>query len=503
MADFDLAIVGGGINGVGIARDAAGRGLRVLLVEMHDLASGTSSASSKLIHGGLRYLEHGALRLVREALSEREVLLRMAPHAIRPMRFLLPPSPGMRMPLTLRFGLWLYDWLGARKLLPASRTVDLTHNVLGQPLYKHFRYGFEYSDCWVDDARLVVLTAMDARERGADIRIRTKLVRAERGEQWELVLTNHGRRETARARLLVNAAGPWIGEVADTILRTPLRKPVRLVKGSHIVVRRRFEHDSGYVLQSQDKRVVFALPFAEDFTLIGTTDESFVGDLTSPTPSAQEILYLCDVMNSYFRDSIMPDELVWSYSGVRGLIDDGSRKPEDVTRDYALVLDSAKRQAPLLTIYGGKITTYRRLAEAVLHKLRRVLKPGRPWTANSHLPGGDFGPQNFYSVLAEAIGRWPFLSEPHARRLVRAYGTRIESILGDAASMQDLGQRFAGDLTAAELRYLVEQEWVETADDVLWRRSKLGLKASTKDRVAINSFIAELRTKTAAVPQQG
>jgi glycerol-3-phosphate dehydrogenase len=506
MADFDLAVIGGGINGVGLARDAAGRGLRVLLVEMNDLASGTSSASSKLIHGGLRYLEHGALRLVREALAEREVLLRMAPHAIRPMRFLLPPSPGMRMPLKLRFGLFLYDWLGGRKLLPPSRTVDLTHNVLGQPLYKHFRYGFEYSDCWVDDARLVVLTAMDARERGADIRTRTKLVRAERGEQWELVLTNHGRRETARSRVLVNAAGPWIGAVAETILRVPLRKPVRLIKGSHIVVRRRFEHDSGYILQSQDKRVVFALPFADDYTLIGTTDELFVGDLSAPAPSAQEILYLCDVMNAYFRDKIMPDELVWSFSGVRALVDDGSRRPEDVTRDYALVLDKARRKAPLLTVYGGKITTHRRLAGAALHKLRRVLKPGRPWTANSQLPGGEFGAQDFYDVLAEAIGRWPFLSEPHARRLVRAYGTRIERILGEAGSMQDLGQRFAGDLTAAELRYLVEQEWAETADDVLWRRSKLGLKASTEDRVAINRFIAEMRAKptaAAVAPQQG
>jgi glycerol-3-phosphate dehydrogenase len=503
MADFDIAIIGGGINGVGLARDATGRGLRVLLVEMNDLASGTSSASSKLIHGGLRYLEHGALRLVREALSEREVLLRMAPHAIRPMRFLLPPFPGVRTPLKLRFGLWLYDWLGARKLLPAARTVDLTHNVLGQPLYKHFRYGFEYSDCWVDDARLVVLTAMDARERGADIRTRTKLVRAERGEQWELVLTNHGRRETARARVLVNAAGPWIGEVADTILRAPLRKPVRLVKGSHIVVRRRFEHDSGYVLQSQDKRVVFALPFVEDYTLIGTTDEPFVGDLAAPTPGVQEILYLCDVMNSYFRDRIMPDELVWSYSGVRALIDDGKRRPEDVTRDYELVLDDPRRQAPLLTIYGGKITTHRRLAEAALHKLRRILKSGSPWTANSHLPGGDFGPQDFYTVLAEAIGRWPFLSEPHARRLVRAYGTRIERILGDAAGMHELGQRFTGDLTAAELRYLVEQEWVETADDMLWRRSKLGLNASAEDRAAMNRLIAELRTKASAPAPQG
>jgi glycerol-3-phosphate dehydrogenase len=375
--------------------------------------------------------------------------------------------------------------------------------MLGQPLYKHFRYGFEYSDCWVDDARLVVLTAMDARERGAEIRTRTKLVRADRGEQWDLVLTNHGRRETARARVLVNAAGPWIGEVADTVLREPLRKPVRLVKGSHIVVRRRFAHDNGYILQSEDKRIVFALPFAEDFTLIGTTDEAFLGDLTAPAPSAQEVLYLCDVMNGYFRDKIMPDELVWSYSGVRALLDDGSRKAEDVTRDYTLVLDKARRKAPLLTVYGGKITTYRRLAESALHKLKRVLKPGPAWTAKSRLPGGDFPPTDFYEVVAAAIARWPFLSEPYARRLVRAYGTRLEQILGNAESMQDLGPRFAGDLTGAEVRYLVQHEWVETADDVLWRRSKLGLKAKAEDRVAINRFIAEERAQPSAASPQG
>ena len=311
MADFDLAIIGGGINGAGLARDAAGRGLRVLMVEMNDLASGTSSASSKLIHGGLRYLEHGAFRLVREALGEREVLLRMAPHLIRPMRFVLPPMPGMRASLKLRLGLWLYDWLGARKLLPASRTIDMTHNVVGQPLNRSIRYAFEYSDCWVDDSRLVVLTALDAAERGATIRIRTRCVRVERrAEDWELVLNSRGKRETATARVLVNAAGPWIGEVAENIIRQPLKVPVRLIKGSHIVVRKRFEHSEGYILQAGDGRVVFVLPFAEDFTLIGTTDENFVGDLMSPAPDPGEIMYLCNVTNQYFRDRLTPDELV-------------------------------------------------------------------------------------------------------------------------------------------------------------------------------------------------
>lgn len=492
MAQFDIAIIGGGINGTGLARDAAGRGLRVLLVETNDLASGTSSASSKLIHGGLRYLEKRAFRLVREALSEREVLLRMAPHAIRPMRFLLPPLPGLRAPLLLRFALFIYDMLGARHLLPGARTVDLTHSPLGQPLKRLFRYGFEYSDCWVDDSRLVVLNALDAAEHGADIRTRTRCVRVDRRDEWELVLNNRGRRTVATARVLINAAGPWIGEVADTVMRHPLKAPVRLIKGSHIVVRRRFEHDSGYILQVADGRVVFALPFAEEFTLIGTTDENFVGDLKSPAPSPAEITYLCDAVNQYFRDKITPDELVWSFSGVRALHDDGAGKPEDVTRDYELVLDEKYGEAPLLTIYGGKITTHRKLAEAAMERIGIFFESLPPWTAGSSLPGGDFAHDGFYPLVAETIGRWPFLSEPHARRLVRAYGTRIERILGEAQSMDDLGPRFTGDLTGAEVRYLAENEWALTAEDVLWRRSKFGLTATAEEVDAIGQFIASL-----------
>jgi glycerol-3-phosphate dehydrogenase len=490
MADFDLAIIGGGINGTGIARDAAGRGLRVLLVEMNDLASGTSSASSKLIHGGLRYLEKHAFRLVREALSEREVLLRMAPHVIRPARFLLPPMPGKRNALVLRFGLLLYDWLGARKLLPPSKTVDLTHYPLAAPLKRLFRYGFEYSDCLVDDSRLVVLNALDAAEHGADIRTRTKLTRAERHDEWELVFNTRGHRSTATARALVNATGPWIGAVADTVIRTPLKAPVRLIKGSHIVVRRRFEHDSGYILQAADGRVVFALPFAQDFTLIGTTDENFVGDVNSPAPDAGEILYLCNVVNEYFRDKITPDELVWSFAGVRALYDDGAGKPEDVTRDYTLMLDERPHEAPLLTVYGGKITTHRKLAEAAMAKIGHFFQALPPWTEGSTLPGGDFPPDGFYAVVAELIGRWPFLAEPHARRLARAYGRRAERILGDATSLSDLGDCFTGDLTGAEVRYLIENEWAQTADDVLWRRSKFGLTATEDERAALSRFMS-------------
>jgi glycerol-3-phosphate dehydrogenase len=404
MADYDLAIIGGGINGTGLARDAAGRGLRVLLVEQNDLASGTSSASSKLIHGGLRYLEHGAFRLVREALHEREVLLRMAPHVIRPLRFMLPQQPGKRSALWLRFGLFIYDMLGGRKLLQGTRTVDLTHNPLGAPLQRSFRYGFEFSDCLADDSRLVVLNAMDAAERGADIRTRTRCIRADRRGDWELVLSSRGRRDEVSARVLVNAAGPWIGEVADTVIRRPLPAPARLVKGSHIVVPRRFEHDAGYLLQADDGRVVFVLPFAQDFTLIGTTDENFVGDLNSPAPDPGEVLYLCKTVNEYFRDKITPDELVWSFAGVRSLYDDGANKPEDVTRDYALALDEVYGEAPLLTIYGGKITTYRRLAEAAMERIGIFFGALPRWTAGSSLPGGDF-PMNGGSDRPLAIPR--------------------------------------------------------------------------------------------------
>ncbi len=492
MADYDLAIIGGGINGTGLARDAAGRRLRVLLVEQNDLASGTSSASTKLIHGGLRYLEHGAFRLVHEALNEREVLLRMAPHVIRPLRLMLPPSPGSRSPLLLRFGLFIYDILGGRKLLPATRTVDLTHHPVGQPLKRSFRYGFEFSDCLVDDARLVVLTALDAAERGAVIRTRTRCVRAERQGEWKLVLNARGRREEVTARVLVNAAGPWIGEVADTVIRQPLPAPVRLIKGSHIVLPRRFAHNFGYLLQAADGRVVFALPFAQEYTLIGTTDENFVGDLNSPAPDADEILYLCKVVNEYFLDRITPDELAWSFAGVRSLHDDGADKPEDVTRDYTLTLDETEGEAPLLTIYGGKITTYRRLAEAAMVRIGHFFGALPPWTAGSTLPGGDFAVDGFTALMAEAAARWPFLDELHARRLLRAYGRRVERFLGEARSMDDLGPRFTGDLTGAEVRYLVDHEWAQTAEDVLWRRSKLGLKATPREREVLGQFIASL-----------
>jgi glycerol-3-phosphate dehydrogenase len=463
--------------------------LRVLLVEQGDLAAGTSSASSKIVHGGLRYLRQRAFRLVREALGEREVLLRMAPHIVRPLRFMLPPIGGFGEAAVLRAGLFVYDRLAGRDILPATRTIDLTHHPVGQPLKRNFRYGFEYSDCSVDDARFVVLNALDAREHGADIRTRTRCIRADRLDEWELVLNSRGRRQTATARLLVNAAGPWIASVADTVLRVPLASPARLVKGSHIVVRRNFDHDRAYTFEAADGRVVFALPFARDFTLIGTTDEEFIGDVNSPAPSGDEIIYLCNAVNRYFRQTVSPDEVVWAFAGVRSLHDDGSKKPEDVTRDYTLTLDERFREAPLLTIYGGKITTARRLAEAALARVAHFFQFRPPWTATSHLPGGDFAPDEFGVQVTLARNRWEFLDDAQARRLVGAYGTRLERVLGEARSFDGLGPCFCGDLTAAEVRYLMQQEWAQTAEDVLWRRSKFGLLADPQAVAALSQYM--------------
>src|SRR6266567_4496169 len=491
MAEFDLAVVGGGINGAGIARDAAGRSLRVLLVEQNDLASGTSSASTKLVHGGLRYLEEGWLRLVREALLEREVMLRMAPHLIRPMRFVLPAEPGLRPAWMLRLGLFVYDHLGGRQSLPPARAIDLANDLLGAPLKQRYERGFEYSDCFADDSRLVVLTALDAAERGAVIRTRTRCIRAERGAEWRLMLEVRGRRDLATARVLVNATGPWLKLFAKRALRDSAPLPARLDKGSHIVVRRLFDHDRGYIVQTRDRRVVFALPFERDFTLIGTTDQAFAGDPSGIEPTADEIAYLCDVANAHFRERLHPADVVWSFAGVRSLYDDGSRKAQDVTRDYVLTLDQRDGEAPLLTIYGGKITTYRRLAEHALDRLAHVIAIGSAWTKDSHLPGGEFPYDGVEALVAKTRKSRPFLSEEHALRLVRAYGTRVERVLGPARRLEDLGPCLGGDLTGAEVRYLMEREWAQTEDDVLWRRSKLGLSFSPLEREGLARFMSD------------
>ena len=490
MADFDLAVIGGGINGAGIARDAAGRGLRVVLLEQNDLASGTSSASSKLIHGGLRYLEHYEFRLVRTALAEREVLLRAAPHLIRPLRFVLPINPARRSALVLRLGLLLYDWLGRRKILPGTRELDLSIDPAGQPLRDIFHQAYEYSDCFADDARLVVVNAMDAAERGASIRTRTRCVRAERGDVWRLILNTRGQRDVVTARVLVNAAGAWVESVAETVLRQPPARPhLRLDKGTHIVVRRLYEHDRAYILQAADRRVVFAIPFQRDFTLIGTTDAGFTGDPAAVAPAGDEIVYLCGVVNEYFRAAVSPADVVWAFAGVRSLYDDGAGKPQDIGREYTLILDERFGEGPLLTVYGGKITTYRRLAEDVLDRLAHFFPPSERWTAQRPLPGGDFAYDGLDALVAHTLQRWPFLSDDHARRLTRAYGTRVENVLKDASGIDDLGQRFGADLTAAEVRYLIGHEWAQTADDVLWRRSKLGLRFSAAQRAQLEGFM--------------
>ena len=501
MADFDLAVVGGGINGTGIARDAAGRGLRVVLFEQNDLASGTSSASSKLIHGGLRYLEHGDLRLVRASLREREVLLRAAPHLVRPLRFVLPINEARRSPLLLRLGLLLYDWIGWRQILPGTRELDLLIDEAGQPLRRTFYYAYEYSDCFGDDARLVVLNALDAAQRGATIRTRTRCVRAERSDVWRLVVNAHGRREVVTARVLINATGAWVEDFADAVLRQRAPRRLRLDKGSHIVVRRFYDHDRAYVLQNADGRIVFAIPFEGDFTLIGTTDSSFSGDPAAVLPSGDEIEYLCGAVNEYFRTTLGAADVVWAFSGVRALYDDGAGKPQDVGRDYTLRLDERAGAAPLLTVYGGKITTYRRLAEDVLARLSHFFPRAPSWTADSPLPGGDFVYDGIETLIERALRSWPFLGADQARRLVRAYGTLVFTDVFEAVhAPADLGARFGADLTEAEVRYLMRKEWAETADDVLWRRSKLGLRFSDAERAALDAFMKAAGEQPQASP---
>jgi glycerol-3-phosphate dehydrogenase len=392
----------------------------------------------------------------------------------------------------LRLGLFIYDHLGGRSLLPSTRTIDLANDPLGTPLKRRLDNGFEYSDCWADDSRLVVLSALDAAERGAVIRTRTRCIRAERGAAWRLVLDVRGRRDLATARVLVNAAGPWIKLFAESALRDAAPLPVRLDKGSHIVVPRLFDHDRGYIVQAPDRRFVFALPFESDFTLIGTTDRGFTGDPSGIKPDADEIAYLCDVMNQQFRTTISPGDVVWSFAGVRSLYDDGSNKAQDVSRDYVLSLDERDGEAPLLTVYGGKITTYRRLAEHALDRLAHVIAGGAAWTKESHLPGGEFPYDGIEALVAKTRKSRPFLAEQHARRLVRAYGTRVERVLGPARSLQDLGPSLGADLTGAEVRYLMEREWAQTEEDVLWRRTKLGLRFSSDERERLAKFMAAM-----------
>jgi glycerol-3-phosphate dehydrogenase len=497
---YDLAIIGGGINGCGVARDAAGRGWTVCLCEQNDLGSGTSSASTKLIHGGLRYLEYREFRLVREALMEREVLWGIAPHIIWPLRFVLPYHAKLRPHWMLRLGLFLYDHIGGRRKLPKTRIVDLTRDVTGQPLKADFTRGFEYSDCWVEDSRLVVLNAMAAAELGAAILPRRRCISAERhGGLWHVVLEDEqtGEIVTLEARALVNAAGPWVGEVAQTVLHQNERAPVRLVQGSHIVVPKLYNHPGCYIFQNADNRIFFVIPYERDFTLIGTTDQDYKGDPGSVHASPDEIAYLCRSASAYLRVPVTPDTVVWTYSGVRPLYDEtGDTAAQAATRDYVLKLDAAEGMPPLLSVFGGKITTYRRLAEQALAQLAPHLPAATArssgWTGKAPLPGGDFPVQGFEPQLAAVRARYPFLAEAHLRRLLRAYGTRVENILAGATSVDDLGPCYGADLTEAELQYLVRAEWARGAPDVLWRRSKLGLRLSQAEAVRVDEALERI-----------
>jgi glycerol-3-phosphate dehydrogenase len=500
---FDIAVIGGGVNGTGVARDAAGRGLSVLLVEANDLASATSSASTKLIHGGLRYLEHYAFGLVRHALAERETLWNAAPHIIWPMRFVLPHRVGLRPVWTLRAGLFLYDHIGGRGRLPPTRTLRLDRDAAGVPLRDVSHIAFEYSDCWVQDARLVVLNARDAEMRGADVRVRTRLVGARReGAEWRLDLEDSvtKAKTTVRARAIVNAAGPWVGDVIGRIAGTDARARVRLVQGSHIVVPKLYDHGRCYFFENPDARIFFAIPYEEDLTLIGTTDRDYHGDPARVTASEEEVEYLRAAANRYFRTTVEPEDVVWKYSGVRPLYDDGASAAKDATRDYVLTLESGAEAPPLLSVFGGKITTYRRLAEDALKKLSGVMPEAARragWTASAKLPGGDFPIDGAPALAAELRRDYAFLSEREAWRYVRHYGTESRRILGSSLQREDLGRAFGGDLTEAEVDYLIEQEYVRSADDVIWRRTKSGLRMRPGEIAALGEWMTA-RQKTAA-----
>ncbi|NKC29330.1 glycerol-3-phosphate dehydrogenase [Falsiroseomonas selenitidurans] len=483
-ADCDLLVIGGGINGVGIARDAAGRGLSVCLVERGDLAGGTSSNSSKLVHGGLRYLEHYAFRLVREALAEREVLLRIAPHIVWPMRFVLPHRPAMRPRWMIRAGLFLYDHLARRVSLKAAEGLDFRQHPYGAPLAPALTAGFAYSDCWVEDSRLVVLNARDAARRGAAIRTRTAFVGAARdGEGWTVRLRGaDGSEETLRCRALANAAGPWVMAAQDA---THARRAgsVRLIRGSHIVLPALYAGDQAYILQHDDRRVVFVIPYQGRFSLVGTTDVPHEGDAATAHCTPAEAEYLCAAVSRQFRRAVTPAGIVWSYAGVRPLYDDGSDDPSAITRDYVLKLDAAG--APLLSIYGGKITTYRRLAEEAVDRIAGTLGRSAPaWTASAALPGGAFGGLDLPGFEAAMQARFPWMPAPLCARLVRAYGSDLPALLGDAASLADLGRDHGAGLTQREVDWLVREEWAMTADDILWRRSRLGLHMTAAEREA-------------------
>ncbi|NKB78274.1 MAG: glycerol-3-phosphate dehydrogenase [Gammaproteobacteria bacterium] len=492
---FDILVIGGGINGTGIARDAAGRGFSVCLCEANGLGSGTSSASSKLIHGGLRYLEHYEFRLVREALKEREILLSMAPHIIKPMRFVLPHSKSMRPAWLLRLGLFLYDHLGGLKYLQKSRRINLNHDDAGAPLKPAFHWGFEYSDCWVDDTRLVLLNAIDANDRGATLFTHTKVesARCEEGI-WEIKSRNRITDEivTQKARVIVNAAGPWVDQVLGEAFGLKNPKNVRLVRGSHIIVEQLFEHGKPYIFQNADERIIFAIPYLNDYTVIGTTDADQTRMTDSPKMSDDELQYLCDAANEYFTKQITRDDVIWSYAGVRSLYNDGSGEAKKVTRDYVLKNDETSG-APLINVFGGKITTYRRLAESVVERIEKILgRRGEAWTSTSSLPGGNFAVGDLSLIINDLKNNFPFVNDSIITRLSTSYGTKAAKVLENAKSAGDLGEHFGGGLYQKEVEYLVQNEWAINAEDILFRCTRIGVGKSNEISEKVESFLATM-----------
>jgi glycerol-3-phosphate dehydrogenase len=487
---IDLLIIGGGINGAGIARDATGRGLSVVLVEQGDLASATSQSSSKLIHGGLRYLEQYEFRLVREALREREVLLHLAPHIIRPLMFVLPHDPSMRPVWMIKAGLWLYDHLGGHVTLPGSKQLTFPHLEYSAGLSPTFRTGFIYSDCRVDDSRLTVINAVSAREKGATVLTRTRFESAKRVDGvWEAVIAPAGGgKRTLRAKGIVNAAGPWVAKVLDAIEDDRINAKVRLVKGSHIVVPKVHSQGHAFLLQNPDKRVVFVIPFEGSYSLIGTTDIAVTSVEEGAKITEAEVDYLIAAANRFLAKPVKKEDIVWSYAGVRPLYDDGSANPSQVTRDYVPKLDVEGGRAPLLTLFGGKITTYRRLAEETLAKLKPFYPGMRgDWTATEELPGGDVGHFNAFRDAMRA--RYPDIGRDIVEGIVRRHGSRAPKILRDARYAEGLGRNFGAGLTQYEVEYLIAEEWAQTAEDVLWRRTKCGLHMTAQQREAVAEFI--------------
>ena len=498
-ADYDLCVIGGGINGAGIAREASGRGLSVLLVEAQDLAQATSSASTKLIHGGLRYLEQGEFRLVRESLKEREALMSIAPHLVTPMEFILPHVAGLRPKWMIGIGLWLYDHLAGKRSLSRSSSVSLHDSLVGEPLQDVYSDGFKYADCWADDARLVVLNAMDAKARGAEILTRTacmKIAMAPDAAFWHVTLKDlsSGDEFEISARRVVNAAGPWVHALLETsgLINTTTPK-IRLVKGSHLIVPSLFEGDHAYILQQPDKRIVFAIPYEGKYTLIGTTDEAFEGDPLKPSISDAEKTYLCDAVNRFFNAQISPSDILWTYSGIRALFDDGADSAQTLTRDYRLVLDNA-RAAPILSVFGGKLTTYRALAQHAVDKIcGRAANAG--WTKKAHLPGGDIPDGDLPAFIARQKARYAFLLPDLSERYARAYGTRMDILLSGISNLKAMGRDFGGGLFEAEIKYLVAHEFARTAEDILWRRTKLALHVEKKTILALEAAMPDYLRK--------